>query len=285
MSAATTFKTWESAVRWLRDQPAQRELVLAAYYDDPLIDAATRYWRSEEWQAVRALLPAGGGRALDVGAGRGIASFALAKEGYTVTALEPDASALVGAAAIRDLARTSGLAIEVTQEFSERLPFADAQFDVLFARAVLHHTSDLAAACREFCRVLKPGGRLIAVREHVISRAQDLPVFLDLHPLHKLYGGENAFELSAYEAAIRSAGLNLELVLAPFDSAINYAPHTLDSLHQELAARVARKLPGTGPALRWLLGLPPVWALARRVLTRLDDRPGRHYSFVARRPS
>lgn len=284
MNSAATFKTWESAVRWLRDQPAQRELVLAAYYDDPLIDAATRYWRSEEWQAVRGLLPAGGGRALDVGAGRGIASFALAKEGYAVTALEPDASALVGAAAIRDLARTSGLAIEVTQEFSERLPFADAQFDVLFARAVLHHTSDLAAACREFFRVLKPGGRLIAVREHVISRAQDLPVFLDLHPLHKLYGGENAFKLSAYEAAIRSAGLHLEVVLAPFDSAINYAPHTLDSLHQELAARIARKLPGMGPALRWLLGQPPVWALARPVLKRLDHRPGRHYSFVARRP-
>ncbi len=32
--------------------------------------------------------------------------------------------------------------------------------------------------CREFFRVLKPGGRLIAVREHVISSKNDLPVFL-----------------------------------------------------------------------------------------------------------
>lgn len=284
MNSTTSFQTWESAVRWLRDQPSHRELVLAAYYDDPLIDAATRYWQSEEWQAVRTFLPQDGGSALDVGAGRGIASFALAKEGFAVAALEPDASALVGAAAIRDLARTASLAIEVTQEFSERLPFADEQFDVLFARAVLHHTNDLATACREFFRVLKPGGRLIAVREHVISRPQDLQVFLELHPLHKLYGGENAFELPAYEAAIRGAGLRLDIVLAPFDSAINYAPHTLDSLHQELATRVARKLPGARPALRWLLGLPPVWTMARRVLARFDHRPGRHYSFVASRP-
>ena len=278
--------SWENAVLWLREQPDHQDLVRAAYYDDPLHDAAWRYWRSDEWQAIRALmLPAAqGAHALDVGAGRGIASFALAKDGFDVTALEPDGSAIVGAAAIRQLARDAGLDIHVEQTFSEQLPFDDRRFDVVFARAVLHHTEDLAAACREFCRVLKPGGRLIAVREHVISRAQDLPVFLDLHPLHKLYGGENAFELSAYEAAIRGAGLHLEVVLAPFDSAINYAPHTLDSIYQELAARVARKLPGAGPALRWLLGRPPVWALARRVLTRLDHRPGRHYSFVARRP-
>ena len=44
------------------------------------------------------------GQALDVGAGRGIASYALAREGFTVTVLEPDDSHLVGAGAIRSLA-------------------------------------------------------------------------------------------------------------------------------------------------------------------------------------
>ena len=278
------FHTWEQAVQWLREQPEQQELVLAAYYDDPLPAAAERYWRSEEWQAIRPLLPPTPGLALDVGAGRGIASYALAKEGFAVTALEPDASALVGAQAIRGLAEASGLPIEVTQEFSERLPFADAQFDVVFARAVLHHTSDLAAACGEFYRVLKPGGRLLAVREHVISRPEDLPVFLDLHPLHKLYGGENAFLLPQYEAAIRAAGFRLYRVLAPFDSAINYSPYTGASLRDELAARITRQLPVAKRLVAGLLGLPPLWAVARRVLGRVDHRPGRLYSFIAQRP-
>lgn len=283
-SVSRELSSWEQAVQWLREQPEQQELVLAAYYDDPLPASADRYWRSEEWRAIRPLLPPSRGRALDVGAGRGIASYALAKEGFAVTALEPDASALVGAQAIRGLAEASGLPIEVNQEFSERLPFADAQFDVVFARAVLHHTSDLAAACREFLRVLKPGGRLLAVREHVISRPEDLPAFLDLHPLHKLYGGENAFLLQQYEAAIRAAGFRLPRVLAPFESVINYAPYTEASLKEELAARITRRLPGAKGLVAGLLGLPPLWAVARRVLGRVDHRPGRLYSFIAQRP-
>ena len=278
------FHTWEQAVQWLREQPEQQELVLAAYYDDPLAAAADRYWRSEEWQAIRPLLPSTPGRALDVGAGRGIASYALAKEGFAVTALEPDASALVGAQAIRDLAEASGLPIQVTQEFSERLPFADAQFDVVFARAVLHHTSDLAAACREFLRVLKPGGRLLAVREHVISRPEDLPAFLDLHPLHKLYGGENAFLLEQYEVAIRAAGFQLHSVLTPFESAINFSPYTEISLRAELAVRITRRFPVAKGLVASLLGVQSLWAVARRVLGRIDHRPGRLYSFIAQRP-
>ena len=281
--SGTQFKTWEEAVRWLIAQPDQQDLVRASYYDDPLPTTAARYWQGEEWAAVRTLLPATRGRALDVGAGRGIASFALAKEGFTVTALEPDGSALVGAQAIRSLATASGLPIEVTQEFSERLPFDDRQFDLVFARAVLHHTSDLAAACREFLRVLKPGGLLIAIREHVISRSEDLPAFLEIHPLHKLYGGENAFRLEEYQSAIRAAGFELNQVLAPLRSPINFAPHTLDALQSEVAQRVGRKAYWLTQVVRTGLRLPGVWPVARALLEQIDHRPGRLYSFVARR--
>lgn len=279
-----SFTTWEDAVYWLRQQPDQQELVRAAYYDDPLPAAAARYWQSAEWRAVRALLPDARGRALDVGAGRGIASYAMCKDGFRVTALEPDDSALVGAQAIRFLAKAAALPIEVTQEFSERLPFDDGQFDVVFARAVLHHTSDLAAACLEFLRVLKPGGLLIAVREHVISRAEDLPAFLDNHPLHKLYGGENALLLDQYQGAIRAAGFHLKQVLAPLESPINYAPYTLAGLHAELAQRAGGRLPGVASLVRGALCLPGVWPVARRLLQRFDHRPGRLYSFIAQRP-
>lgn len=284
MSEQTRFASWEDAVAWLRAQDDQKQLVADCYYDDPLVVAAERYWHSEEWTAIRALLPTARGTALDVGAGRGIASYALAREGFGVTALEPDDSALVGAQAIRLLATDSQLPITVTQDFSERLPFPDASFDLVFARAVLHHTRDLSAACAEFCRVLKPGGLLIAVREHVISRAGDLDAFLQSHPLHRLYGGENAFLLGQYQDAIRAAGLRIERTLGPLESAINFAPHTVASLQREIAARVTRKLPGvTGLAVA-VLGLPGLWPLVRATLAQIDHRPGRLYSFVAIKP-
>ena len=143
---------WEDAVRWLRDQPGRDDVVRDAYYDDPLIDAADRYWRSNEWVAVRSILGTGPGNALDAGAGRGIASYALAKDGFSVTALEPDHSELVGSGAIRALASQTGLPIRVEENLSERLPFKDNVFDVIFARAVLHHIADLPAAMREFHR-------------------------------------------------------------------------------------------------------------------------------------
>jgi len=278
-------KTWEQAVLWLRAQPQQRNLVLAAYYDDPIRAAADRYHTSDEWREVQQYLPTGSDRlALDVGAGRGIASYALAREGFRVTALEPDPSAVVGAAAIRGLASEAGLPIAVVDEFSEQLPFSDAAFDLVFARAVLHHTKDMQKACDEFFRVLKPGGTLLAIREHVISSTSDLPAFFEHHPLHHLYGGENAFLRQRYVDAIERAGFKMSKILAPLDSAINFAPHSEQSLQLEIAKKITGGSKFFSQLFGRLLGMRLVWFLAKPILRRFDKRPGRLYSFVAIRP-
>jgi SAM-dependent methyltransferase len=276
--------SWEQAVQWLRAQPDKRDLVLEAYYDDPLLAAATRYWQSEEWLAIRHWLPDAPGHALDVGAGRGIASFALAKDGFSVVALEPDPSPLVGAAAITSLIGDTGLRIEVCQQHSEKLPFRDGQFDLVFARAALHHIRDLASATREFYRVLKSGGRMIAVREHVISKPGDLQAFFAHHPLHSLYGGENALLLDDYRRAIRDAGFLIKRVIAPLESVMNTAPHNQDSLQREIAERVGRHVPGVSGCIAGLFRIPGAWPLARAAMTLIDNRPGRLYSFIAVRP-
>lgn len=122
----------------------------------------------------------------------------------------------------------------------------------------------------------------MALREHVISRDEDLPAFLAAHPLHWRYGGEHAFRLDQYVAAIRSSGLHLQQVLTPLRSPVNYWPYDKRSLHREVAAKFDR-VPGAAGLVRGLLGLPRIGSLLIGVAERLDHRPGRLYSFVARR--
>ncbi len=277
------FIDWEDAVLWLREQADQQELVYDAYYDDPLTKSAQRYWHSAEWQEIKSLLQNKSGTALDVGAGRGIASFALTKEGFSVTALEPDDSEIVGAGAIQKLAKDSSISIDIKQSFSESLPCLNNEFDIVFARAVLHHTQDLSKACEEYFRVLKPGGKLIAIREHVISRQEDLPGFFEIHPLHKLYGGENAFLLKKYLHSIKQAGFVIEKVLKPFESPINYSPHTIDTLKQ-LFSKKFDVVPGAGKVMRCLFKSEWFFNIFLKYVSFFDSRPGRLYSFVATKP-
>jgi SAM-dependent methyltransferase len=265
--------TWEEAILHIRSDPTHFALVRDYFFDDPLADACERYWQSTEWAEVRRLIGLGNGRtALDIGAGRGIASYALARDGWNVTALEPDGSNVVGAGAIRSFSERLDPPITVTESWGETLPFPPDAFDLVFCRQVLHHARDLALLCREIARVVKSSGLTVAVREHVLSRPEDLDDFLRAHPLQQLYGGEHAYLLADYVGSLRNAGLQITAILNPLASDINLYPLTIE----ELKRRIARKwrLPSTHLIPNWLL----------RVKGALMSTPGRPYSFVATKP-
>lgn len=277
--------TWEESVEWLRRQPDQDQLVRFCYYDDPLIDAAERYNRSEEWQSVKHFLPKQPGKVLDLGAGRGISSYAFAKLGWEVFALEPDPSSLIGTGAIKKLADSCNLRIQIVSTNVDDFPFADASFDLVYGRQVLHHAPNLNHFMKEAARVLKRDGQLIATREPVLTSESDLPEFLNNHPLHNFYGGEHAYVLDEYIRAI-SESFRLDKVLAPYDSVINSFPISeseLDRLRVEslttsaLLKRVAMKILRTEPTVFGKL----VRKSANRILNERDSTPGRNYSFMA----
>ena len=129
---------------------------------------------------------------------------------------------------------------------------------------------------------------MIATREHVLSKKEDLQRFLNSHTLHKFYGGENAFLLDEYFAAMRIAGLKIEKFMAPLDSPINYFPMTSEQFFNHCAGPVTVILGQTFTHMifnsRHRIGRGLMRMLVR-VRNRLDQTPGRLYSFVATKPA
>ncbi|MFA6570220.1 MAG: class I SAM-dependent methyltransferase [Bacteroidota bacterium] len=261
--------TWEETVLWLREQNDKRELVMASYFDDPLPDAAERFNNSSEWKAVQKILAdSKKGKALDIGAGRGISSYALAKDGWEVTALEPDNSEIVGTGAIEKLIAESGLKIEIVQTYGEKLPFEDNTLDFVNARQVLHHAQDLKLLCKEIFRVLKKNGILLASREHVLNNRNELQIFLDSHELHKFYGGENAFTLDEYRNALTEAGFDTIKILKTYDSDINLFPVTKVDIRNNIKTKLKFNVPDF------------LFNLLLKRMNNQNNVPGRLFSFV-----
>lgn len=273
--------SWEQAVEVLRQDPAHRNLIFYSYLGADLADNSRRFFASAEYaEALRLLrlyVP-DAKTVLDIPGGNGIAAHAFAKSGFVVTTVEPDPSATVGRGAIAAVLEAGGVQAEIVEAYGENLPFNDACFDIVYVRQGLHHAADLQRMVGEYGRVLRPGGVLLACREHVVDNYNDsLKDFLKTQADHQLYGGEHAFTLSDYRAAIAKAGLSRVLELGPLDSSINLYPMSLEELGASLRrARLGRVLSLVLPDT--LVVKVCLWRLKRM------KSPGRLYTFLAVKP-
>ena len=274
--------TWEEAVRWYRAQPGNDAEIRNNYFDLPVRQAAERFARGEEFREVLRLLGRGDGRSiLDLGAGNGIASYALARNGWKVTALEPDLSEEVGTGAISALANEAKLDVTVVPQIAERLPFDDASFAAIHARQVLHHTSDLDLAVREMARVVQSAGQILVTREHVADDENQLAEFRSMHPLHGLFGGENAHPLDRYLSAFTGAGLRVKQIWGPFESILNFYPGTEAERQRTLRQIANHSWLRAGRLFAWSASFR---AAQLRRYTRDDRTPGRLFSFLLEKP-
>lgn len=271
----------ESAIEHLRKDGVHAKLMEDSYLQADPKAAAERFSESEEFKETWSLIAerTRHGPVLDLGSGRGIASFALARRGAHAIAVEPDLSSDIGAGAAGRVLQ--GFDVPVVAASSPRLPFRDSSFSAVYARQVLHHLGSLPEALADIGRVLAPEGLLIAVREHVVDDEKQLQEFLKSHPVHQLAGGEGAFSLDAYVSAIVGAGLVLEAVLGPWDSVINAFPVVRDAseLKDYPSIFLRRRL---GPLGGWLGKTRAMrWIVWRRLNRSV---PGRMFSFIARKP-
>ncbi len=114
---------------------------------------------SLEQRAIHDLMgPVDGADILDAGCGDGALACAMASRGAVVTGIDADPAML---AAARTRAHTTGARVTFLPGRIERLPLADARFDVVVAITVLCFVADTSVAVREMARVLRPGGRLV----------------------------------------------------------------------------------------------------------------------------
>jgi ubiquinone/menaquinone biosynthesis C-methylase UbiE len=115
-------------------------------------------------------------RSLEIGAGTGYFSLNLLRAGLIGEATCSDISPGM-LETLAENARALDLRVHTQPADAERLPFADASFDIVLGHAVLHHIPDLPRAFSEFERVLAPGGTVVFAGEpsHYGDRLATVP--------------------------------------------------------------------------------------------------------------
>ena len=96
----------------------------------------------------------------DIGCGPGTAARRAARLGASVVGVDPAAVMLRVA---RLLTWRSTHAVRYAEGSAEALPLPDSSVSVAWSIASVHHWADLDAGLQEARRVLKPGGRLVAI--------------------------------------------------------------------------------------------------------------------------
>lgn len=219
---------WEESIKLIRSDEKYRELIRLTYISEDLEHNITMFRESEEFQETMQKIRDIGSTVrtvLELGCGNGIAAINFALEGYNVTATDPDESKTVGTGAVEIMKEKLGLHdLNIINSTAEELDLPSGSFDLIYCRQAMHHARDLNIFVANAARLLKTGGLMLTVRDHVIYNKKDKQWFLDTHPLHHMYGGENAYLATEYKEAFKRAGLEIIQELKYFDSVINFYP-------------------------------------------------------------
>jgi ubiquinone/menaquinone biosynthesis C-methylase UbiE len=143
-----------------------------------------------------------GGRALEIGCGRGVGTElildAFGAERVDAFDLDPRMIALA-----RRRLKPWGSRARLWVADAAAIPVADDTYDAVFDFGIVHHVPQWRQALAEVARVLRPGGRLYA--EEVLSG------FIDRRIMVKLFDHPRTdrFDAAAFGAGLVAAGLKL----------------------------------------------------------------------------
>ncbi len=199
---------------------------------------AERFYKTIELLNMR-----NGQRVLEVGASFGWASWRFAQRGCDVIALD-----------ITDYLKTADLYMEEAGSYFERimgdmshLPFQDDSFDLIFSHSVIHHCKDLAKLFKEFHRVLRPGGRVVALHECAYGIFEDKSGKALQEAIHEGFN-ENAYTLPQWKRGARDGGFS------------KIRLHFFSFIDDYIYRKELRKAPPTRKLrlARWIKARPPL---------------------------
>jgi SAM-dependent methyltransferase len=171
------------------------------------------------------------GSLLEVGVGTGVVAVGLRDLGWQVSGVDV-AEPMVALAAQRlgDSAVQLGDAMD--------LPFDDDVFDNVVAAHLLHLVDDMALAIAEAARVLRPGGRLLALHGYPIGDRDDLAEATALlEPLQQDRPDSHAGLAAAAAAAglrtvVQDCGQPMTLAMSPSELARNITERRMPYLFE-----------------------------------------------------
>lgn len=175
-------------------------------------------------EVAAAVVRASGPRAvLEVGCGTG--AFA-----ERMTADTPDATVIATDQSSRFVALTAERGVDARLADVQDLPFADDSFDLVAALWMLYHVPDLDRGLAEVRRVLRPGGRFLAVTngdEHVA----DLRREAGGAPVVTAFSSENGEQaLRRHFAEVRREDLRTRAVFPDHATAVAYLASSNEGL-------------------------------------------------------
>lgn len=249
-------------------------------------DPWTRFWASKDdldavypsspkvVEALVTRLPPRGARVLEIGAGTGRDTAALAALGHRAVALDANAAALALVAVAAPALAGNG----IVRGDALHLPFADGAFDAVFHQGVLEHFGNPVAFLAENRRVTVPGGLLVVdvpQKYHPWTALKRAALRVD----RWFAGWETEYTIDELETVVRGAG---------YEVLGSYGDWMVPSLGYRLLREGARALDMPLPLAP--AGPAPLRRLRRAVRERLLAPRATRYlahtiGVVARRPN